>query len=428
VLRKRTIAAALVALGVALTWSTGAEAALTELTVRIEGAQKTLFEGPIETEGHQIQGLLDTEPRQCDATNNGAHPEPGPTPTTASVDAMELIGEDFDGDWYPGYDDYFIERWGPDAEDAASAAYWGILVNGMFTPVGGCQFLAEAGDEVLWVYDAFTGRQMLWLAAADDPAGPSEGPSPTATVEVGEPLELRVESGERPNLSPASGISIAPIATDSASGYQTVETSSAAAVSTDLDGHASVTFSSPGWHRIKAQEETGFARSNRLDVCVEPVGGGGCGALPADAAVRVPPRYSEPPEEGGGGSDDPPPSGGGAGAALPPPPGAGDAKPASPVSLRKPTLNRTTGTATLKIAVPSAGRLALSGAEIVRQKLTATSAGIARVAIKPNARARAKLLDKGKLRVLVRVKFTPVAGDPSVKDSGVTLKLKSASG
>jgi hypothetical protein len=430
VLRKRAIAAALAVFGVALTWCTGAEAALTDLTVRIEGAQKTLFEGPIKTDGHQVRAFSDSAARGCDATNNGANPDPGPTPTAASVDAMELIGRDFDGEWYPGFDDYFIQRWGPDAEDAESFAYWGVLVNGMLTPVGGCQYLAEAGDEVLWAYDAFNGRQLLWLAAADDPADAATAPSPTASVEVNQPLALRVEAGERPNLSPASGVTVAPVTTASGSGFQTVETGSAAAVTTASAGHASITFSTPGWHRIKAQEETGFIRSNRLDVCVEPIGGGSCGPPLADTAVRVPPRYSEPPGKEGGGEQ--PPSGGnsvGGGASAARPPAAEDpAKPTGAVSLRRPTLDRRHGTAALKVLVPGAGRLAVTGPRIVNQKLTTTGAKLATVAIKPTASAREELLAKSWLRVALQVKFTPLGGEPSLQSRGLTLKLGAAGG
>lgn len=418
-LRKRAIAATLAVLGVALIWSTGAKAALTELTVRIEGAQRTLFEGPIKTEGHQIQATSDTEPRPCDATNNGAHPEPGPTPTAASVDAMELAGEGFDGEWYPGFDDYFLQQWGPDREDAGTFAYWGILVNGSFTSVGGCQYLAAADDEVLWIYDAFNGRQLLWLSAADDLGFPA---APTASVEVGEPLDLLVEAGEQPSPVPVEGIAVAPVSTEVGTHYQSVDTGSPAAVATNADGEASIAFSTPGWHRIKAQEEAGFIRSNRLDVCVEPVGGGGCGPLPADAEVRVPPRYAEPEGEGPGKEQPPaggkvdPPSGG-----APPP----LAKPANAIGLRKLTLNRGKGTGSLRVALPGAGRLVASGAKLVTQRLRAGGAKVVTVAVKPTGKGRAALRAKGRLPVSVRLEFTPAGGDPAVKTRALTLKLNS---
>jgi hypothetical protein len=409
VLRKRAIAAALAVLGVALIWSTGAKAALTELTVRIEGAQKTLFEGPIVTAGHQVQASSDPEPRPCDATNNGAHPTPGPTPTAASADAMELIGEGFDGQWYPGFDDYFLKQWGPDRE--AGSAYWGILVDGVLTPVGGCQFLAAAGDEVFWAYDAFTGRKRLWLSVTGDLGFPAQ---PSASVEVGEPLALTVEAGDQPSPTAAAGVTVAPVATTAGSGYQTVEVGSPAAVTTDAGGHASLTFSTPGWHRIKAQKEAGFNRSNRLDVCVEPAGGGSCGPLPTDAAVRVPPRYLPPA---------PNPDGDG-----PPPLQATVEQPANAVFPRRPTLNRARGTARLKVAIPGAGRLIASGAKIATQRLDATAAQVLTVLVKPKGKAWTELREAGRLAVSVRLRFTPVGGEPSVKTRALTLKLEPARG
>ena len=40
--------------------------------------------------------------------------------------------------------------------------------------------------------------------------------------------------------------------TTSAKGFERVDTASAATVTTDSAGKASVTFTTPGWHRIKA--------------------------------------------------------------------------------------------------------------------------------------------------------------------------------
>jgi hypothetical protein len=426
-LRKRAIAVALSMFGVALIWSTGASAALTELTVRIEGAEQTLFEGPIETEGHDVKAASDTSSRRCDATNADAHPEPGPTPTAASVDAMELAGEDFDGEWYPGFDDYFIQRWGPDRELAP--AYWGILVNGVFTPVGGCQFKATAGDEVLWAYDAFNGRQLLWLSAADDLGFPA---APTAHVEVGEPLELKVESGEQPSTAAAAGIAVASVSTAAGSGYQTVEVINPAAVSTDAAGEASITFSTPGWHRIKAQKEDGFLRSNRLDICVEAESGDGCGALPADAAVRVAPRYEEGGEEEGEGGEEsgenPPSDGGGDrdGTAAPTAafrqPLAG-AKPASAIEVRRPRLNRARGTATLPVAVPGPGRLVVSGGKLRKSSQRSAGPGVVRVNLRPTGRGRKALRETGRLKVTLTLRFTPAGGEPSASKRGLVLKL-----
>jgi hypothetical protein len=415
VLRKRAIAAALVVFGASLLLTAGAIAAPTELTVRIEGKDKTLFEGPILTDGHAVQATSDSEPRPCDGTNNGANPSPGPTPTASSVDAMELVGQTFGADWFPGFDDYFLERWGPDEEDLGAGAFWGVLVNGVLTPVGGCQWADQAGDEVLWAYDAFSSRRLLWLAAASDPAVAPARPEPTAHVVAGQPLALEVEGyigseGAGAEVQPAAGVSVGPVTTEPGTGFQAVDTAAPSAVTTAADGSATVTFATPGWHRIKAQKEAGFIRSNRLDVCVEAVGGGGCGPLPADAALRVPARY-RPPAGGGGPSS---------AAAEPPKP-----PPSNAIVLRGAGVDSGKGIANLKTVVPGPGTLVVSGRQILRRSLSPGAAGTVTVPIRPRAKARKALRRNGRLRTTVAVSFTPVGGATATVYRTVTLRMAS---
>jgi hypothetical protein len=128
-----------------------AQATPTQVNVRIEGKSETLFEGPIWTEGHDLKASSEGQGHPCDGTNEKRYPTPGPTPTAAAADAMRILGETFDGQWYPGYDDYFLTRWGPDEQSITEHAYWGILVNNVLTSVGGCQFELDTGNEALWV-------------------------------------------------------------------------------------------------------------------------------------------------------------------------------------------------------------------------------------------------------------------------------------
>ncbi len=284
------------------------QATPTLLNVRIEGKSETLFEGPLLTEGHEVEASSDTQARPCDGTNNGAHRTPGPTPTAASVDAISLIGETFDGKWYPGYDDYFITRWGPDEQSVAEGAYWGILVDNVFTSVGGCQYELGAGNEVLWVYNAFSDRPFLALFPVA--AGYTSGARPlTATAELGKPFEVEVvdysdqqedkppANPERTGSSPYEGADVSPVQT-SAEGFEQVETANPETVKTNAQGKASITFTTPGWHRIKATalnvaDEEGAVRSNRLDVCVPAQGASGCGEPPAEDRARTPPHTAE---------------------------------------------------------------------------------------------------------------------------------------
>jgi hypothetical protein len=287
----------------------GAAQAYTPITVnvRIEGNTETLFEGPVSVTPHNVQATSDTVERRCDGINklDPWNVVPNPTATSASVDAMSLLGETFDGQWYPGYDDYFIKRFGPDAEKEGKS--WGILVNNVFTNVGGCQYQLTEGDEVLWAFDAFNFRPFLALF----PAGYSGGSRPlTATATLGQPFEVEVdayeddsedvppEHPERAGSAGFEGADVSPVVTQS-NGFEKVATSDPATVVTNSQGKASITFSTPGWHRIKATvpgaHEEEVIRSNRLDVCVPAVGQTDCGALPADDEVRVPQATLEAP-------------------------------------------------------------------------------------------------------------------------------------
>ncbi len=287
-------------------------AAPTEVNVRIEGRSETLFEGPVLTEGHNVKALSDAEPHRCDGVNNGKHPTPGPTPTAASVDAMSIVGEGFDGNWYPGYDDYFITRWGPDAQDAALSQYWGLLVNNVYTNVGGCQYQVDGGDEVLWTYDAFKEKPLLALFPADYTGGAKPL---TAVAELGRPLEVEVDAyeddaegvppaaPERAGANPFEGAEVAPVEIGPG-GFEKVDTASSATVETGADGRVEVGFAKTGWNRIKATvtdsggDETAI-RSNRLDVCViDPPVKTDCGPLPPDDLARTPPAEVEEPGSG----------------------------------------------------------------------------------------------------------------------------------
>ncbi len=154
------LAAACLALPIAA----AAQATPVQVNVRIEGKSETLFEGPIWTEGHDIKASSDTQARRCDGTNNHQHATPGPTPTASAADAMGIIGETFDAQWYgSSFDDYFLTRFGPDEQNITEGAYWGILVNDVFTSAGGCQYELGPDSEVLWVYNAFNERLFLEL-------------------------------------------------------------------------------------------------------------------------------------------------------------------------------------------------------------------------------------------------------------------------
>ncbi len=406
-MRKRAFAAALFA-SVGLIWTAVAQAAPTELTVRIEGVTRTLFEGPILTEGHDIQASSDTVVRRCDGTNLESNPLPGPTPTAAAVDALDLIGEDFDGTWFGGFDDYGISRFGPDNDDPGNGAFWGVFTDGASSPVGGCQSTHTTGDQILWAFDAFSGRPALRLAAADDPLPDPAAPSPFTAVEVEEPLALEVHefTGAGPTVAPAEGVTVAPVETEAGTGFQTVDTADPVADVSAADGTAAVTFDTPGWHRVKAQDDTNHIRSNRLDVCVEPVGGGGCGAPPVDAQLRIPARYLPPPQK----------------PAVTPPPVPLPAL-AGTLALRRVTVDPDTGTATIRAFVSAPGRLALAGKKVRSRSADARAAGVVKLKVVPTAEARASLRRSGRVPVAVQIAYTPDVGAATSSRRALTLRL-----
>ena len=312
----KPLAALLAAFTFVLLVAPVAQATPSEVNIRVEGKTETLFEGPIFTDGHNVRGLTDDDApawgRRCDGLNNNANPTPGPTATAASVDAMAIIGEGFDGDWYgaESFDDYFITQWGPERQDVGEGDYWGLVVNNVFTAVGGCQYQANAGDEVLWIYDAFDGRPQLVLYPGDYSGGSVQ---PIAKASLGVPFEVTVEewggacctSSPPPSPTrsgdPFEGAEVAPMVS-TVRGFERIDTASAETVETGADGTATISFDTPGWHRIKATamaagKETAI-RSNRIDVCVPPPPDTGCGAPPPDGMMRIPPPSDLPPEPG----------------------------------------------------------------------------------------------------------------------------------
>ncbi|KAI9887439.1 MAG: hypothetical protein M1823_000776 [Watsoniomyces obsoletus] len=207
-----------------------------EVTLRIEGANSTIFEGQIKSCGHNVTTASGGTNR-CDGTNNNQNPTPGNTPTATLDTAASQNGFTWDGTFTPQFDDYFVTRIGPDAQTATQ--FWGILVNYQFIPVGGCQFQTQPGDEILFAFDAFNKENFLKLA-----------PDEPDRVATNTPFTVTVTNGQ--DGTPIEGATV---------GGQT----------TDANGQATLTFSHPGKYVLKA-ERSDSIRSNAITVHV--VGGG----------------------------------------------------------------------------------------------------------------------------------------------------------
>jgi len=238
VLRSRA-ALALATLIVALcALAPAALAAPVTVNLRVEGSSTTIFEGPVTTDAKTIR--MDGVDRPCDGTNGGANPSPGPTMTSALDDGAIAGGFTWDGTWFDGFDDFGIDRVGPDS--ATSSEFWGYAHNWQDSSVGGCQQIVSGGDDVLFGYDYFSKSALLRLS----------GP---ATAEADRPVTVTVVDGR--SGSPAGGASVG-------------------GALTGADGRAQVTFSSTGVQRLKA-ERAGALRSNALSICVHRGDDGTCG-------------------------------------------------------------------------------------------------------------------------------------------------------
>lgn len=217
----------LAVLGLALA-SPSATAAPATVDLRVEGADETIFEGPVRTDGHSIEQDKNG-PQPCDGTNGGANPTPGPTVTSALDDAVA-----WDGTYSTSFSDFLINRIGPDK--ATDTQFWGTALNGTPTEAGGCQVRVKNGDEVLWAYDMFAAKQFLELS----------GPR---TAKLGKPFKVKVtdqKNGDRP----VKGASVSRVAKTNAKGVATI-------VGTDR-----------GLLLVKA-ERKGAIRSNALIVRVK---------------------------------------------------------------------------------------------------------------------------------------------------------------
>ncbi len=282
----------------ALLASAGASAAVAApvaVQVRIEGKTETLFEGPVLTEGHDIKASSESQAHPCDGINpnDPQNVTPGPTPTASAVDAMSIIGESFDGRWESSFEDYLITGWGPERE--AEGSSWSVFANNTFLEVGGCQYELHPEAQVLWSYGTSASRPLLALL----PAGASATPfALTATAKLNAPFTVEVlaykgKSGtppplpERAGSSTDAGAKVAPVLT-AVNGFEKPVAESPETVTTNAEGKASITFSTSGWHRIKAIA-AGAVRSNRLDVCVPAEGAAGCGPPPAEDDPRAAP-------------------------------------------------------------------------------------------------------------------------------------------
>jgi hypothetical protein len=89
------------------------------------------------------------------------------------------------------------------------------------------------------------------------------------------------------------------------------------------------------------------------------------------------------------------------------------------------TLNKSNGTATLKVKIPGAGTLTATGKGIAKAKKSAKQAKkpkTVKLTIKANGKAKTQLAEEGTAKVSVKVKFKPLSGTSVTKTKKITLK------
>ncbi|MFE5548296.1 DUF4430 domain-containing protein [Streptomyces sp. NPDC056534] len=157
----RRAAVTTAALGLALTSAPAvaqAETAATftnapvRVTVTVQGPDGLLFQKKIFTWGHDVTTATGGT-HKCDGTNGSAHTTKVPTPTAALDHAAKRNGFTWDGTWYASFDDFSVDT--VKGVNGGGSAYWSISVNGTPTPVGGCQFEIENGDQVAFTWTSF---------------------------------------------------------------------------------------------------------------------------------------------------------------------------------------------------------------------------------------------------------------------------------
>jgi len=226
--RNLTIMLVFAAFALSLIAASAASAATVPIKLRIEGATRTIFEGTVKTEGHEVT-TVSGGTHKCDGTNLGANPTPGPTPTAALDAAAAKSGFTWDGTWFGSFEDFGVERIADTSQ--TETEFWAVLVSYQFSSVGGCQQEVKPKEEVLWAWNAFEAAHFLKLKKAKHS---------TNTVVVtdgatGQPIE---------------GATVGPV-------------NNAPGAATNAQGEATLTFNTPGKHRVKA-ERSDSIRSNSL--------------------------------------------------------------------------------------------------------------------------------------------------------------------
>lgn len=244
-----------------------APAAPIVVNLRVEGATKTQFEGPVSTEAILSPPGIETAASKgshaCDVKDNGengGYGAAGATPTDVLYDAALAQHLAFNAAWSASpLNDFEITQVGEDISNSEkNGEYWGYAVDYTTAEVGGCQIRLAPGSEVLWAYDFFGLPHLLHLS----------GP---ASVNTGTPFTVNVTDGQ--DGQPIAGAQIGQLVNG-------VTTTSASSPTTDANGNATVVIAQAGTETLKATQVESV-RSNGLAICAHNGDDGNCGTMPA---------------------------------------------------------------------------------------------------------------------------------------------------
>lgn len=97
-------------------------------------------------------------------------------------------------------------------------------------------------------------------------------------------------------------------------------------------------------------------------------------------------------------------------------------KPSNHFTFGKLKLNKKKGTATVKVNVLGLGSLVLGGKGVKKVAVKAKTAGQVSLLVESAAKAKPMLEELGKVKLALKVTFTPVGGNPNTESTKVTLK------
>ena len=169
------------------------------VNVRVEGLHKTLLDRRVLVDVRKVSSGDGTGKHKCDGTNNGASSTAGPTLIGAFDLAIQQANLTWAGKWFSSFEDFSIDRIGPDSSDTTNNKYWGQVVNYKDTDLGGCQQQIKAGDHVLVAFNSFGHPKLKLTGPGHATAGK---PFRVTVLDGGVGEGVRGRGGARPQDGP----------------------------------------------------------------------------------------------------------------------------------------------------------------------------------------------------------------------------------